>query len=196
MNPQDEIRAYYEDETMLPFLTRFVGLFAKPPRILEMGCGAGYDAMRLRRLGAEVVGVDLSARSIAIARERNPDIPFHVLDFRSLPAGLGAFDGIVACASLIHLPGEALPDVFARMRQTLRKGGYALVVFLEGNGFSERRSLREHNGKQYNRHVYLHEKTALAGAAARAGLELWAEWFEEPAPEGKLVWTHLVLRAV
>ena len=39
-------------------------------RIIDFGCGPGLYASRLARLGAEVTGVDFSARSIEYARER------------------------------------------------------------------------------------------------------------------------------
>jgi 2-polyprenyl-3-methyl-5-hydroxy-6-metoxy-1,4-benzoquinol methylase len=38
--------------------------------ILDVGCGEGEDAMILARLGARVIGLDVSPRSIELARER------------------------------------------------------------------------------------------------------------------------------
>jgi SAM-dependent methyltransferase len=38
-------------------------------RVLDLGCGPGLYAERLARLGARVVGIDVSPRSIAYARE-------------------------------------------------------------------------------------------------------------------------------
>ena len=42
---------WYQNETMLPLLKKFMELFNIVPRILDAGCGAGYESMRLSRLG-------------------------------------------------------------------------------------------------------------------------------------------------
>lgn len=46
---------------------------AGPPRILDVGCGYGRDAVHLaRELGAAVVGIDPAAKAIELARELAP----------------------------------------------------------------------------------------------------------------------------
>ena len=59
---------WYPNETMLPLLKKFISLFPQNPQILDAGCGAGYESMRLFNLGAEMVGIDISEKSIEIAR--------------------------------------------------------------------------------------------------------------------------------
>src|SRR5438270_157089 len=39
-------------------------------RLLEIGCGTGTDLLQFARGGAEVTGVDLTPRSIEVARQR------------------------------------------------------------------------------------------------------------------------------
>jgi trans-aconitate methyltransferase len=85
----DEIKAYYDtaapsiaDEwygnpVLLPTLEDYLAALPPSPRILDLGCGPGYESMRLQALGAEVVGVDYSPENIRIARERCPQCQFH-----------------------------------------------------------------------------------------------------------------------
>ena len=51
-------------------IKKFIELFDTTPRILDAGCGAGYESMRLASLGAEVIGIDISEESFNIARKK------------------------------------------------------------------------------------------------------------------------------
>lgn len=161
--------AWYTDETLMPVLKEFISLLGPSPRVLDLGCGAGYESMRLHNLGATVVGVDFSEASIHIAREKNPDCQFITADFRDLEPSIGKFDGIAAIASLIHIESKELAQVFGRMRSITATPGYLLVVFIQGEGIDQDKSLKQVNGVQYDRTVYLHDLESLKQIAAQAG---------------------------
>ncbi len=69
-------KEWYPNTVLLPTLRELVALLPKRPRVLDLGCGAGYESMRLHSLGAEIVGIDFSPESI----KRTPPC-------RSSPAG-------------------------------------------------------------------------------------------------------------
>ena len=48
----------------------FEGLFPAGGSVLDLGCGAGEDAVRFARSGTEVDGIDVSPAMVEIARER------------------------------------------------------------------------------------------------------------------------------
>jgi len=54
-------------------------------RIVDLGCGSGIWARELVDAGFEVVGVDISAAMIEIARQRVPEAEFHVKSFLQFP---------------------------------------------------------------------------------------------------------------
>jgi SAM-dependent methyltransferase len=73
-----------------------------PARVLEVGCGPGYFAERLRReLGAVVVALDLSPRMVELARARGVDA--RVGDAQNLPFPEESFECAVANWVLYHL---------------------------------------------------------------------------------------------
>jgi SAM-dependent methyltransferase len=47
------------------------------------------------------------------------------------------FDGIWACASLLHVSRVDLPDVFRRLERALKKGGLLYASFKVGSDYSE-----------------------------------------------------------
>ena len=79
-------------------------------RVLEIGCGIGSDAEQFARHGAEYVGIDLSAQSVDMCRQRfdlfGLSGEFYVMDgadTRDL-ASLGQFDLVYSCGVLHHYP--------------------------------------------------------------------------------------------
>jgi len=166
---------WYTNDSLLPALKNFLSLLDKNPRVLDMGCGAGYESMRLHKLGAEVVGIDYSMEPIRIAREKNPLCRFEVMDFRKINNSIGYFDGIVAIASIIHIDDHELDKVFNGMKKVIKSKGFIMIVVVQGNGLSKERSEIEVNGTDYNRPFYLHSKNRLTEVAECEGFEYYSE---------------------
>ena len=77
-------------------------------RVLEVGCGLGTDLLQFATAGAQVVGVDISAESLALAvrQFRTFDMPgdFLQTDAESLPFADGSFDAVYSFGVLHHTP--------------------------------------------------------------------------------------------
>ena len=168
---------WYENYVLMPSIEEFVSLLPENPKVLDLGCGPGYESMRLMKAGAQVVGVDFSEESIRIAKERCPEAQFELMGFRELEVEkLGIFDGIFACASLIHIDPEGLPDVFEEMRGVLSENGFVVAIVRDGDGTWE--AWPEVDGKTIRRVVYLYSKETLAAEAS--GFKYLKEGFLEP----------------
>jgi SAM-dependent methyltransferase len=93
--------------------------------ILELGCGGGRDSARLVEAGHKVVGVDLSARAIANARERAPSADFHCRDIRaSFP--LARAGVVVASLALHYFPWPETEALAQRIHGVLEASGALL----------------------------------------------------------------------
>jgi ubiquinone/menaquinone biosynthesis C-methylase UbiE len=91
-----------------------------PRRVLEVGCGWGAFAARVRcELQADVVAVDLSPRMVELARARGVDA--HVADVQALPFEGGEFDCVAALWMLYHVPD--LDRGVAELARVLRPEG-------------------------------------------------------------------------
>jgi len=103
---------WYPNDLLLPSIVDFISLLPEKPLVLDLGCGPGHESKRLSKAGAIVTGIDFSEKCIAIAKQRSPECNFIVGDIRSLKNDIGIFDGIFACASLIHISRNELTLVF------------------------------------------------------------------------------------
>ncbi len=101
-------------------------------RILDLGSGPGHDAAFFRENGLEPVCVDLSPSMVARCEERG--LEAHVMDAERLSFPPGSFDGVWACASLLHLRKERLGSLFRKLHQLLKDGGVLYLCLKEGSG--------------------------------------------------------------
>lgn len=111
----------------------------------------------MKEIGLNPVGLDFSQKSIDLAIEKNPDIKFVCDDMLNDLTYLGKFNGIVAIASIIHIPEESLELCFNRISDILEKDGYLFMVVRAEVGKLEA-SYKEINNISYDREVYGYDK--------------------------------------
>jgi demethylmenaquinone methyltransferase/2-methoxy-6-polyprenyl-1,4-benzoquinol methylase len=96
---------------------------------LDLACGTGDIAFALASRGARVVGLDITARMVAIARsKRGIDCraSFLVGDMMALPFADSRFDIVTAGYGIRNVPGIA--GAMAEVRRVLRPGGIFLSL--------------------------------------------------------------------
>lgn len=137
--PEDAIgsKAFFErayrarKEEEIPFLDELIpwdGFMGK--RVLEIGCGAGFDAYTLCEHGVDYTGIDYAPKNPARAREHLAHFgyapPVMRSDGERLPFPSGAFDAVFSNGVLHHTPD--MPAAFAEAARVLTSGGSFWVV--------------------------------------------------------------------
>lgn len=115
---------------------RFLQYLAPGSSILDFGCGSGRDAKYFAERGYKVTATDGCAELVALASEYS-GLPVKQLLFSDL-AEVEAYDGVWACASILHLPKAELVDVLQKITTALRPGGYLYTSFKYGDFEGER----------------------------------------------------------
>lgn len=110
---------------------RFLALLPAGARILDFGCGSGRDTKYFLEKGFRAEGTDGSKELCRIASETTGTTVRQMM-FDELDE-VDAFDGIWACASILHLPKAELRDVFKKMVRATKSGGYIYVSFRHGD---------------------------------------------------------------
>lgn len=140
----DNAAAYVEHATVpTPQLAAFMARLPVGGAVLELGTGNGRDAAAMLAAGLVVTPSDASPELAAEAQARL-GIPVRIMAFHELD-DVAAYDGVWACACLLHAPREELTDDLARIFRALRPDGRLTASFKAGGGEG-----RDALGRYYN----------------------------------------------
>ena len=109
---------------------RFLAELQPGTLILDFGCGSGRDSRYFLQKGYRVEACDGSEEMVKTAT-RNAGIPVKQMLFSELDEQ-ERYDGIFACASILHVPSAELPDIIVKMKEAVKKGGVLYVSFKYG----------------------------------------------------------------
>nr|WP_319521091.1 class I SAM-dependent methyltransferase [uncultured Sphaerochaeta sp.] len=115
------------DVDMTSHYTMFLPYIPPGGRILDAGCGSGRDSRYFLDSGYQVEAFDLSESMVEAACDLT-GLPVRQLSFQKMDYK-NSFDGIWACASLLHVPLCELPSVFQKMAVALKEHGVLYCSF-------------------------------------------------------------------
>ena len=114
-------------------LDRFAAMFGPGDTVCDIGCGPAHIARYLSQRGVSVIGIDLSPEMVAQARGLNPHLDIRQGDMLALDVTNGAWAGIVAFYSIIHIQRTDVVRALRELGRCLRPGGPLLMSFHIGD---------------------------------------------------------------
>lgn len=180
-----------------PYLDALCDRVPVGSRMLDLGCGPGWETETLHRRGYVAVGFDMSSAFLDAAR-REHRADGHVRgDMRRLPFATGSFAGAWASASMLHLASADLDVALAEVARVVKGGGGFVASVQVGD--SERFVPRKSDPGQELFYAY-REPEDWRGRVESAGFvvdEVVTEVYDGPQPhlnEGARGWTTAIAR--
>ena len=135
--------------------------------VLDFGCGPGFLAVEVSRHVREVIAVDVSAGTLACARELNPGPSYLHAPRPGLPVGDAAVDAVYSVAVFQHIDPAEWPRHLEAIWRVLRPGGIGLCHFAIADGSP--RPYEHPDGLRGRYSLRYEESTAEAVEAVLAG---------------------------
>ena len=153
--------------------------------ILDFGCGAGRDTKYFLSRGYQVDAVDGSEQLCRIASEYT-EIKVRQMLFQELDEK-EKYDGIWACASILHLPKKQLREVLENMYAALKSEGWIYISFKYGEFEGERNGRYFTDFTTYTFKDFIHDMH---------GLKIEEQWItgDVRPGRGEEKWLNLLLQ--
>lgn len=166
-------------------LTGFIELVGTGT-IADVGCGPGHVTRFLAEQYPDMMGIDLSPGMITVARARAPDLRFMVGSMLRLPTIDGAWSGVVAMYSIIHLTATERAAAFREFARVVHPGGWLLVAFhMDSPEFAsgDVNHLTSWFGERVELDAYFLDPSEVIAQLEATGFALMAEIKRLPAAE-------------
>jgi SAM-dependent methyltransferase len=118
----------YDPGTYAP-LEQLIAMLPGGAAVLDLGCGAGVPVSQRLAQQFTVTGVDISARQLELARGHVPTGHFIKADMTTVDFAPGAFDAVVSCYAIIHVPAAEQPALVRRIYSWLKPNGLFLATW-------------------------------------------------------------------
>lgn len=164
---------------------KFLSYLPESGMILDYGCGSGRDTRYFLSNGYKVDAVDGSETLCKIAAE-NTGIKVRQMLFSQLDEH-EKYDGIWACASVLHLTKDELRTVLNKMIRAVKPNGYIYISFKYG----------EFEGYRAERYFTdFTENTFSSFLTAFSGIMLIEEWISSDVRPGRgdEKWLNIILQ--
>jgi 2-polyprenyl-3-methyl-5-hydroxy-6-metoxy-1,4-benzoquinol methylase len=109
----------------------FEGFQVPGNHILDLGCGSGRDSKYFVSKGYIVTAIE---PSIELAKLASAQTGIEVINKSIQDTFFSSiFDGIWACASLLHIPFSEMPDILDKINKALKPNGVLFISVKKGN---------------------------------------------------------------
>jgi len=159
------------------------------PKILDLGCGPGRDALALKERGLDPLCLDLSVEMLRICAEKGLETIRQNIEMLALPEA--GFDGVWSYTSLTTIPKDKVWKVLNQdLPQALKADGILFLGLIEGQGENWKPADQKYDLPRYISRWS--RKEVLAGLAPTWELLRYSE--VSSSVSGRNTYLHFLLR--
>lgn len=183
---QNNAQAFFDDTVNADIseqYDRFLKYIPNGGKILDFGCGSGRDTKAFLQKGYCVDAIDGSSELCKLASDYC-GIQVKCMDFYDL-SDIEKYNGIWACASLLHIPKSEMPIILSKMKNALVNNGVIYASFKLGDFEGNR------NGRFFSDINPAIFDKLISDVTRLVKID---EWFtEDVRPENKTTWYNIML---
>jgi 2-polyprenyl-3-methyl-5-hydroxy-6-metoxy-1,4-benzoquinol methylase len=181
-------KAYFNSTikvNMLETANHFLSFIKDKGTIIDIGAGSGRDMKYVKDKGFKVEGIDASQDLCRLASEYSGCRVSCVKIQEWFPDK--RYDGIWACASLVHLVDFEIEDFIRRLCELLEKNGVAYLSFKKGihTGYDEK-------GRFFSDYPEEKVQRIFKQSSIIELIDLWET--EDRMKRDDLIWVNILLR--
>lgn len=155
--------------------------------ILDAGCGSGRDSLVFINKGYEVVAFD-SSPELVLRASKHISKTVLLLSFEDIKF-YNMFDGVWACASILHIPKVDMEAVLLKLANSLKTGGiiYTSYKYGDNEGIKDGRYFSDYTETSFDELLM-----------AISNLELIKYWYSSDFRVGREneKWLNILLRKI
>lgn len=164
---------------------RFMEHIPEKSHLLDLGCGSGRDSDFFLKHHFEVTALDGCAALAKLAEDliRHPVLVqrFQDIEFDDV------FDGVWACASLLHCPKYEMIDVLQRVKQALKISGIFYASFKSGD-----KETCDNSGRFFNNYTVNQLSDLVDSIGGFEIIDCWEE--QRPLRSSTQKWVNILCR--
>ena len=151
-------------------LDEFISLVNPPAKVLDLGCGIGFDLQYLSE-HYSVTAVEFSPKLCEIAKRENPEAEIICEDITKFNYQENTYKGVWARDSIHHVSDELLFDLFKNISNSLVENGVFYLIVREGEGETYEKDRKSLGEKEVYYNLLNGEKLSLLGSENNLKIE-------------------------
>lgn len=160
----------------------FLKYLSKNAYILDLGCGSGRDSLYFLKHGFKVTAIE-GASKLSMLASKLIGQPVQNINFINIK-DIEIYDGIWACASLLHLDKNSFFKMLTKLYKALKSDGIMYISLKIGKDFS---------AYENNRFFTYYKEETLYQLLKKANFNIMDKYISSDGMDRNIQWINIIV---